>query len=170
MSPPTTPWATITWRQGDLQDAFEAYKNALLLDPNDADAKYNLELTLAGLQQQQPSPDQQGQQQQGQGSPAPGQPGDGQAPPDQSQQQQQPGGNATQGQPPQGQPQQPAQGPQGNQPANQADVQRQLQDALAGIDQNFSFDDAEHVLDLLNQLREQRPQSGNGGEQGGPDY
>ncbi len=38
---------------GNLEQAYDAYRNALLLNPDDADAKYNLEVTLAMLQQRQ---------------------------------------------------------------------------------------------------------------------
>jgi Ca-activated chloride channel family protein len=151
---------------GDLQSAYEAYRSALLLDPRDADSKYNLELTLAGMQQNPP-----GQQGQGQGQDQQDQglqSGQGQSPDEQA-----PGGEAQpgQGQPPTGQQaQQPAQGPQGGQPSNQGDVQRALTEALKGIDQDFSFDEAEHILDLLNQLKQQQPTTPGGNRAGGPDY
>lgn len=53
---------------GDLRGAVEDYKEALRLDPDDADARRNLELALRRLQQMQPPPSsQQQQQQQGSG-------------------------------------------------------------------------------------------------------
>jgi tetratricopeptide (TPR) repeat protein len=50
----------------DLETAIEAYKGALLLDPQDHDAKYNLELALQQQQQQQEQEQQQEQQEQSQ--------------------------------------------------------------------------------------------------------
>ena len=50
----------------DWPAAIEAYKEALKLNPNDADAKYNLELALQNLQEQQQQQQQQGG---GQGQP-----------------------------------------------------------------------------------------------------
>ncbi len=40
-------------KAGDYQAAVEAYKNSLKLDPNDADAKYNLSYSLKKLKQKQ---------------------------------------------------------------------------------------------------------------------
>ena len=51
------------FKQQDWMEAIDAYQRALLLNPNDGDAKHNLELALQNLQQQQ----QQQQQNQGQG-------------------------------------------------------------------------------------------------------
>jgi Ca-activated chloride channel family protein len=48
----------------DLGTAVEAYKQALLLDPDDQDAKYNLELALQQQEQQQREQQQEQQQQQ----------------------------------------------------------------------------------------------------------
>lgn len=47
----------------ELETAIEAYKSALLLDPHDQDAKYNLELALQQQEQQQQQQDQQQDQQ-----------------------------------------------------------------------------------------------------------
>ena len=54
------------FNKGDYAGAVEAYKQALRLDPNDMDAKVNLELTLEQLQNQQDqeNQDQQDEQQQ----------------------------------------------------------------------------------------------------------
>jgi Ca-activated chloride channel homolog len=41
------------FKAGDLRAAAEAYKKSLLIGPNDADAKFNLEYALAMLKQQQ---------------------------------------------------------------------------------------------------------------------
>ncbi len=48
---------------GDYQSAIEAYKQALRLDPDDAEAKYNLELALRKQEEQQQEQEQQEQQQ-----------------------------------------------------------------------------------------------------------
>lgn len=50
------------YRQQQLQESLEAYKQALRVDPNDVDAKHNLEMLLNQMQQQQQQ--QQDQQQQ----------------------------------------------------------------------------------------------------------
>jgi Ca-activated chloride channel family protein len=47
----------------DLETAIEAYKSALLLDPHDQEAKYNLELALQQQEQQQQQQEQDQQQQ-----------------------------------------------------------------------------------------------------------
>jgi tetratricopeptide (TPR) repeat protein len=53
------------FRAGDMQSAVEAYKRSLLLDPEDQDAKHNLELALKMQEQQeQQKQEQEGQQQQ----------------------------------------------------------------------------------------------------------
>ena len=52
----------------DLEAAIQAYKEALLINPNDQDAKYNLELALQQQQQQQEEQEQQEQDQQDQES------------------------------------------------------------------------------------------------------
>jgi tetratricopeptide (TPR) repeat protein len=49
----------------ELETAIEAYKSALLLDPHDQDAKYNLELALQQQEQQQQQQDQQQEPQEG---------------------------------------------------------------------------------------------------------
>ncbi|MFN2136649.1 MAG: tetratricopeptide repeat protein [Candidatus Promineifilaceae bacterium] len=52
-----------SYSQQDLQAAIDAYTQALLLNPNDQDAKYNLELALQQQQQQQNEEEQQQEQQ-----------------------------------------------------------------------------------------------------------
>ena len=53
----------------ELEQAYEAYRSSLLLDPDDEDAKHNLELTLARLlaQQQQEQQQQPGEGESGEG-------------------------------------------------------------------------------------------------------
>jgi len=55
-----------SYNQQDLQTAVDSYKQALLLNPDDQDAKYNLELALQQLQQQQQNEQQQEEEQQDQ--------------------------------------------------------------------------------------------------------
>ena len=141
----------------DYESAYEAYKSALLLDPDDADAKWNIEIVLILLNQQPiPLADQQ--------QPAGNQPQEtppGQEPSDQS------------GQPSPGQagdqPAQPSGSDAPSQPS-QADVQRALEEALAGIDQDFSFEDAIEILDLLRQRLETPRQAPGSAPAGGLDY
>jgi Ca-activated chloride channel family protein len=151
---------------GNLQEAYEAYKNALLLNSRDEDAKYNLELTLrlfapgqAPGQQPQPGaqPSQPGQPQEGQ--PAPGQEGpQGPGEPDQ------PGAGQQQGTPP-GEPSTTPPPSDAPTPAQQ----RALQDALRGLDQELSFEEAIRLLDLLRDAQN-NPRGGSSSPQGGPDY
>jgi tetratricopeptide (TPR) repeat protein len=51
------------FKAGDLQSAAEAYKRSLLLNPEDQDAKHNLELALRMMEQQEQQQDQQQDQQ-----------------------------------------------------------------------------------------------------------
>jgi Ca-activated chloride channel family protein len=52
------------FKAGDLQSAAEAYKRSLLIDPEDQDAKYNLELALKMMDEQQNQQQNQDQKQQ----------------------------------------------------------------------------------------------------------
>jgi tetratricopeptide (TPR) repeat protein len=140
-----------------LPEAFEAYRASLLLDSTDADAKHNIELTLILLnmqevpQQPQAMPGEPGQEgEPGEAGMEPGEPGD----------------QPAQGQPQPAEPSAPP--PEGEGDVDQADIQRALQEALAGIDDEFTVEEANEVLDLLRQLREDRPGLGPTG--GGPDY
>jgi len=138
---------------GQLEDAREAYKRALLANPNDADAKHNLEVIEARLQ---PSPTPTPRQQSeptppgGQGEPA-GTPG--------------PGSGV--GTPRTGQP--GTQEPSDAEPSPE-DLQRQLEDALSGAGDDLSREEALRILDLLarenRRAREQPPAAG----AGVPDY
>ena len=55
-----------TFNLQDWATAIEAYKQALLLNPDDQDAKYNLELALQQMQQQEQQQEEQEQNQEGQ--------------------------------------------------------------------------------------------------------
>ncbi|HXF51994.1 MAG TPA: tetratricopeptide repeat protein [Dehalococcoidia bacterium] len=140
-------------RLGRLLDARAAYREALLLDPGDRDAKFNLELVNRALLEQPTAA-----QPPSEGAP-PGQPagedatgaGDaGEASPGS------PSGEGTSGE---------------GEPQPGGDVDRALEEALAGIEREFTLEDALRVLDLL---RERQAQGAIGGARsrtdGGPDY
>lgn len=152
------------FRQGALEDALDAYKNALIHDPADQDAKYNLEVVLARLAPPQPPA----------GQPPPG---DGQPPSEEP-----PGGGGS-GNPPE--PTEPGEAPQGNtgtgnggppQPsegnnqgfANVQEYQRALAEALAGIDKEFTIEEALRVLEVL--ARRLQEASGAPAPQANPTY
>ena len=78
------------FKEEDWMSAIDAYRQALLINPEDAEAKYNLELALQNLLNEQPPPPQQQQQDQNQQQPNQG----GQQP----DQQEQPQQNQDQGQ------------------------------------------------------------------------
>lgn len=140
--------------------AYQAYRSALLIDPNDLDSKHNLEIALRIMaqrqQQQQDQAQQQTQQQPGEDSQQQG---------DQQPQQGQP---SDQGQP--GQQQQAQQGQPGQQQPSAAEATRALQDALKGIDKSLSPEEAIHILDLLRQQQETQSTGGQRGAPVGPDY
>ena len=158
-----------------VEEAYVAYRQALLLEPGDQDAKHNLELTLLIMNQRNnpPDPNNPGQgrggtPQPGQGTPQPGQgtpqPSDGTPSP----------GEGTPGagtpQPGQGTPQAGQGTPQPGQgnPQDAAALQRALEEALQGIDDDLTYEEAIAILDLLRQ--QQQRQIGPGGGSSGPDY
>jgi len=161
-----------------LEEAYVAYRNALILVPGDQDAKHNLELTLLMLNQrdnpQDPNnPDNQGQgqgtPQPGAGTPRPGEgtPGAGEGTPEPGEGTPGADGTATP-QPGQGSPQpgtpQPGQGT----PQDGPGLQRALEDALAGINEDLTFEEAIGILDLLRQQQQRQIAPSGGGS--GPDY
>jgi len=149
----------------DLQSAYDAYRNALLADPGDADAKYNLELVLLRMNSQA-APQTQGQPPSGQQQDGGEQPGQEMGQPGGDQPGANTGPSDTQGPPGQA----PSdQGRTGQQPSAAA-IQRSLQEALRGIDQDFSFEDAVRVLQLLEQMHQARQPSTGPGAPSGPDY
>ena len=127
----------------DWPSAIDAYKEALRLNPDDQDAKYNLELALKNLQQQQQQQQQQNQQQQqggggGQQQQQPQQ-GGGQ---EQQEQQQNQGGQGEQEQPDGG----------GGQPEQEQPGQgSQDQGQQAGGSRGLTQQEAEQFLDALGQ-------------------
>jgi Ca-activated chloride channel family protein len=52
------------YRKGDMQSAAEAYRRSLLMNPDDEDAKHNLELVMRLMEEQQQQQDQQQDRQQ----------------------------------------------------------------------------------------------------------
>jgi Ca-activated chloride channel family protein len=142
-----------------LTDALEAYKRALLADPGDADAKHNLEVVTARLTPS-PSPTATprsastsepnstaipaatpGDTQSGTPAATPG-PGDGSSTPADGE-----------GQPSRG------------------ELQQELAKALAGNDKQFTADEANHVLDLLDAENQRAIEgTGNNVAAGPPDY
>ena len=168
-----------------LEEAYVAYRNALLLDPADQDAKFNLEYVLLLVRQRDNPPEpgeqpgDQPSQGQGEGTPPPGQgeqPGDGSPGPDVTGEPGQGGadgestpvpgqGEATPGAgspSPGGEP-----GEEGGAPSAEA-LQRALADALAGIDEELTFEEAIQILDLLRQQQERQVPAPAGSS--GPDY
>ncbi len=165
-----------------LEEAYVAYRNALLLDPTDEDAKYNLEYVLLLVQERDNPPPEQGNasppdQGEGSATPSPGSAG-------------QPG---TEGTPQAGATGQPGEGtadasttpgasgtpsaqdgtpsPSGT-PADEGPsasaLQRELADALSGVNDNLSYEDAIKILDLLRQQQEKQLPAPGGAS--GPDY
>jgi tetratricopeptide (TPR) repeat protein len=147
----------------EYQLAADSYRNALVIDPADEDSKFNLELSLLALNSGAQDPGQQGQ-------PQPGQSGD------EGDQPQQPGGEGGEPQQPQdqqGQPgadQQPGQADQQPGQPGASDVQRQLQDALRGLNENLTYEEAQRILDLLQQQQQQQRLPGGSTTPSGPDY
>lgn len=137
------------FRLGLLSEALDEYKQTLLLDPTDEDAKYNLEL----VQQQIALQPQVGEQ------PAAGNgTRDGARP--------RPGGEGLPGIP-------GGEEPSGQEPSDRQEVQQELSEALAGIDEEFTIAEALRVLDLIQersrlQAAETAPSEGEPG--GPPDY
>jgi Ca-activated chloride channel family protein len=121
---------------GKLQDALEAYKRALLANPDDADAKHNLEIIESRLNPTptpSPSPTPSEEPAGGTGTPPAN------ATPDSS-------GTSAGTPSAQGSPNPGSPGP---------DVNQSLEEALRGIDKDFTEADALRVLDLLDQANQQ---------------
>jgi Ca-activated chloride channel homolog len=166
-------------KQERWREAYESYRNALILEPGDMDSKYNLEVVLQKLRQQQEEQEQarqqQNGQQQGQGQQGQGQQGQQQGQGQQGQQGQQQGqgqGDPQQGQAGQQGQQQGQQGQSGAgaggqtqpQPGGQAGrpsaaSQQELRDALAQFERTVSIEEALRILDILaEQQRRQQQQ------------
>jgi tetratricopeptide (TPR) repeat protein len=148
-------------------DAIEAYKRALIRRPDDADAKHNLEVLTRQLDATpSPSPTLVPPTPPPGTPPADGEPGDGggedEATPE-------PGGEPTAGAT-------ASAGTPGATPPpaddlSDAEIERLLAEALEGIDEEFTVEEALQVLDLLEeQNRNQLDEGGTGGRPGAPDY
>ncbi|MCB0155823.1 MAG: tetratricopeptide repeat protein [Anaerolineae bacterium] len=125
------------FKQQDWTEAIDAYRRALLLNPNDQDAKHNLELALQNLQQQQQQ--QQSQQQAQQNQPQQGQGGD---QPDQQPQQPQPN---------EGQEEQEGEGGQGDEEQDQSGQNNQPDQQQQDGQGELSPEEAKQLLDALGQ-------------------
>jgi Ca-activated chloride channel family protein len=164
-----------------LEEAYVAYRSTLLLDPTDQDAKYNLEYVLLLAQQRDNPPEPGGQEDpsQGQGEgatppPGEGQPGEGTPQPGATGE----GSASAEGTPSPGAGDastpgagtpSPAGTPGGESEGPSAEaLQRALAEALAGIDDDLTFEVAVQILDLLRQQQERQLPAAPGS--GGPDY
>jgi Ca-activated chloride channel family protein len=156
--------------------AYDSYRNALLLDPSDGDSKYNLELSLIMLtaqqqeEQQQPGGQQGNEPQQPEGEPGEGD-GEGQPPPQQPLGQT--GSPSTEDPLPspsggQNEPQQT--GPPSPDDLSATELQRSLEEALRGISENLTFEEAQRILDLLREQQQRQRLPGGSGAPAGPDY
>jgi len=129
------------FRLGQLQPAFDAYKQALILKPDDLDAKYNLEVVARVLAEQpslpsQPAgPPQEGPP--GEEAPAPGEAGGGE-------------GTSEGAQAP----------PSSGERSQAATLERALVEALAGIEEEgeFTIEEALQVLDILREQQRLQPE------------
>jgi len=151
------------FRMGRYEDARDAYREALRIDPTDRDAKFNLEIVQRILSGRPGQPGPQSGPGQGQaGSPNPG------APPPGSSGQPNAGASPQPGQNP-GQPQEPTSDPSNSTDPN-AQPSPELRPALDDFRRGLTIDEALRVLDALR--GEQRgvgqllegPRKGSGGE------
>ena len=130
------------FRMGRYEDARDAYREALRVDPTDRDAKFNLEIVQRILSGRPAQPGQQSGPGQGQaGSPNPGAQGPAQS------------GKPTAGTPPQpgqnpGQPQEPTSDPTNSTDPN-AQPSPELRPALDDFRRGLTIDEALRVLDAL---------------------
>jgi Ca-activated chloride channel family protein len=146
---------------GRYQEAYTAYRAALLLDPTDQDSKFNLEVALLALNGdvQPGDPNNQGQ---GTGTPQPGNgtPQSGEGTPQVGEGTPGPGASPAPG---------TGVGTPNPTPGSAESLQRTLEEALAGIDEELTFEEAIEILDLLRQ-EQQVPRAGPGAGPAGPDY
>jgi len=148
-----------------LNEALEAFKRSLIENPEDEDAKHNLEV-IQWLLDRSPTPSPTpavpppevtptvqpgddegggGTQGEGQSTPQPGEQGDST-----------PGAEGTPG--------------PGDREMTPQEIQRALEDALRGIDEEFTVEEALRVLELLEQRNRSQLQQPSGGGGGAPDY
>ncbi len=135
------------FRMGKLDEAREAYKDVLRLDPRDRDAKFNIEIIDRMLGVNEPQPGDQGQPGQPQpgASGAPGQQQPGQGEPGQGQ----PGASPGPGEPQPGPP--GSEGPQASGPPTSSgeDAGPSLAEVLRAFRSKLSPDEALRLLDAL---------------------
>ena len=127
------------FRLGQLQAAFDAYKEALILKPGDLDAKYNLEVVARALAEQPPPPPPVA------GLPADAPPGEEMPVPGES--------TMDQGMPEEGQAPSPS-----AERAQAARLERALVEALAGIEEEFTIQEALRVLDIVREQQRLQPE------------
>jgi len=149
---------------GRLVQALEAYKNALFADPADEDAKHNLEVVTIRLT---PSPTPTMPVPEGP-TPVPGGEDPGGGPPGGDPGAQTPPADAD---PSAGTPDPSAEAPPLEQ-LTPEELQRALEEALAGINREFTEEEAMRLLDLLNEQnrRNVEENAGAGPQPGLPDY
>jgi Ca-activated chloride channel family protein len=138
-----------------LEEALEAYRRSLLAAPDDADAKHNFEVTALRLTPT-PSPTATSPAPELPASTATADPTD-------------PGGGGTPG--PAGTPQ-PGASPQAGDPSDipPEQLERLLEEALRGIDDEFTVEEAIRVLELIEQRNRDALDDRPAGEPGLPDY
>jgi tetratricopeptide (TPR) repeat protein len=138
-----------------LEEALAAYRRALLADPEDVDAKYNFELTARRLTPQ-PSPTPTVPLPELGTTPTPDDPTD-QGPPGTPGAGGTPDVNAS---------------PQAEEPGDipPEQLERLLEEALAGIDEEFTVDEAIRVLELVEQRNRDAIDRPQGDSTGLPDY
>ena len=137
------------FRLGRFPEALESYREALLLNPRDRDAKHNLELALQVVSrlQEQESPPSSGDRVDGAGTPGDGE-GSALQPIEDTGDESDAGERVVQ--------------------ATEA-VQRSLEDALAGIEDEFTVAEALRALDLAQELNRLLPLVERRGSAGSPD-
>jgi len=145
---------------GRFEEAYAAYRAALLLDRTDLDSKHNLEIALLALNGVI-EPGGPGDQGQTDGTPEPGEgtPQPGEGTPQVGEGTPQPGSSPQPGS---------GSGTPNPTPGSAESFQRTLEEALKGIDEDLTFEEAIAILDLLRQ-QQQTPRSPGFGASG-PDY
>jgi len=148
------------FRLGQLQAAFDAYKQALILKPSDLDSKYNLEVVARALAEQPPP-----EQSPGAGPPQESPPGEATPAPGP------PAGQAGESAGGEGTPQEGQTPPSSGESPQTTSPERSLAEALAGIDEEFTIEEALRVLDALREQQRLQPEAGRQPGSGqGPDY
>jgi Ca-activated chloride channel family protein len=137
---------------GLYSDAADAYRRALLADPSDADAKHNLEIVNALLRATPTPPGEIAPTPPAAGTPGPSGSGT-------------PGATAQAGAGQAGTP-----GPADPRSLPTDQLQQQLEEALAGLDQNFTQEQALRALDLIEEANRRASQQAPTRGGAAPDY